>query len=118
MGGTASAASSTVSAGSPATAVSHTVTRAAQSAAHSFRTRSRMESATPVGQAAPRGGAQAGTAEPPPGIPSQTYLDGVPTVGALFFTTGTQAHFCTASVVDSDYYSWPTLFLVAQALQA
>jgi len=118
MGGTASAASSTVSAGSPATAVSHTVTRAARSAAHSFRTRSRMESATPVGQAAPRGGAQAGTAEPPPGIPSQTYLDGVPTVGALFFTTGTQAHFCTASVVDSDYYSWPTLFLVAQALQA
>jgi hypothetical protein len=60
-----------------------------------------MESATPVGQASPRGGAQADTAEPPPGIPSPTYFDGVPTVGALFFTTGTQAHFCTASVVDS-----------------
>ena len=29
------------------------------------------------------------------------YFNGVPTVGALFFTTGTQAHFCTASVVNS-----------------
>ncbi|HEY2519095.1 MAG TPA: trypsin-like serine protease [Streptosporangiaceae bacterium] len=29
------------------------------------------------------------------------YFNGVPTVGALFFTTGTQEHFCTASVVDS-----------------
>jgi hypothetical protein len=101
MGGTASAASSTVSAGSPATAVSHTVTRAAQSAAHSFWTRSRMESATPVGQAAPRGGAQAGTAEPPPGIPSPTYFDGVPTVGRCSSRPGRRPHFCTASVVDS-----------------
>jgi V8-like Glu-specific endopeptidase len=101
MGGTASAATSTVSASSPATAVSHTVTRAAQAAARSFWTRSRMESATPAGQPAPRGGSQASTAEPPPGIPNPTYFDGVPTVGALFFTTGTQAHFCTASVVDS-----------------
>jgi hypothetical protein len=101
MGGTASAATSTASASLPATAVSHTVTRAAQSAAHSFWTRSRMESATPAGQPAPRGGAQAGTAGPPPGIPNPVYFDGVPTVGALFFTTGTQAHFCTASVVDS-----------------
>ena len=43
----------------------------------------------------------AGTPAPPPGIPNPTYFNGVPTVGALFFTTGTQAHFCTASVVDS-----------------
>lgn len=43
----------------------------------------------------------ASTPAPPPGIPNPTYFNGVPTVGALFFTTGTQAHFCTASVVDS-----------------
>jgi V8-like Glu-specific endopeptidase len=41
------------------------------------------------------------TPTPPPGTPNPVYFNGVPTVGALFFTTGTQAHFCTASVVDS-----------------
>ncbi len=98
-GGTA-LASSTAAAGSPATAVTHTVGKAAQAAARSFWTTSRMESATPAGQAAPKG-TQASTAEPPPGIPNPTYFNGVRTVGALFFTTGTHAHFCTASVVDS-----------------
>ena len=29
-------------------------------------------------------------------------FNGVPTVGALFFTTGSGRHYCTASVVDSD----------------
>lgn len=43
----------------------------------------------------------AATPSPPPGTPNPVYFNGVPTVGALFFTTGTQAHFCTASVVDS-----------------
>jgi V8-like Glu-specific endopeptidase len=37
----------------------------------------------------------------PPGTPSPTHFAGVPTVGALFFTTGTKQHFCTASVVIS-----------------
>jgi len=50
-------------------------------------------------QASPEGAAS--TPAPPPGIPNPTYFNGVPTVGALFYTTGTQAHFCTASVVDS-----------------
>jgi hypothetical protein len=29
------------------------------------------------------------------------HFNGVRTVGALFYTTGSKAHFCTASVVDS-----------------
>jgi V8-like Glu-specific endopeptidase len=29
------------------------------------------------------------------------HFNGVPTIGALFFTTGSQVHFCTASVVHS-----------------
>jgi V8-like Glu-specific endopeptidase len=83
--------------GAPATqAVVHPVARAAQASARSFWTAARMKSATPVGSAAP-----ASTPQPPPGIPDPTYFSGVRTVGALFFTTGTQAHFCTASVVDS-----------------
>jgi V8-like Glu-specific endopeptidase len=72
-----------------------------------------MAEAAPAGKARPGGagaspeGASAspeGTspAGPPPGTPNPTYFNGVPTVGALFFTNGTQAHFCTASVVDSD----------------
>ena len=54
--------------------------------------------ASPEGAASPEA---ASTPAPPPGIPNPTSFNGVPTVGALFFTTGTQAHFCTASVVDS-----------------
>lgn len=76
----------------------HAVGPAAQRAASTFWTRSRMTSATPVkeqrGVAVPDG--------PPPGTPSPTHFSGVPTVGALFFTSGTnQTHFCTASVVNS-----------------
>jgi hypothetical protein len=37
----------------------------------------------------------------PPGIPTAVTFGGVPTVGALFYTTGSQRHFCTASVVNS-----------------
>jgi V8-like Glu-specific endopeptidase len=96
--------------GTPATqAVVHPVAKAAQASARSFWTAARMKSATPAGQASPGGtgsrqapqGAAASTPQPPPGIPNPTYFNGVRTVGALFFTTGTQAHFCTASVVDS-----------------
>jgi V8-like Glu-specific endopeptidase len=47
------------------------------------------------------GALAASTPQPPPWTPNPVYLDGVPTVGALFYTTGTKTHFCTASVVDS-----------------
>jgi hypothetical protein len=38
----------------------------------------------------------------PKGTPTAVHFDGVPTVGALFFTTGSAKHFCTASVTDSE----------------
>jgi V8-like Glu-specific endopeptidase len=47
------------------------------------------------------GARAASTPQPPPGTPNPVYFEGVPTVGALFSTTGTKTHFCTASVVDS-----------------
>ena len=100
-GGVARAATGTAPGSEPATAaVRHTVGKGAQNAARAFWTKARMAAATPVGQASAKGG-PASTAKPPPGIPNPTHFNGVPTVGALFFTTGTQAHFCTASVVDS-----------------
>ncbi len=96
-GGTASASTIGAAGGPAATqAVLHPVASPAQAAARGFWTAARMASATPAG---PEGAAS--TPAPPPGIPNPTYFNGVPTVGALFFTTGTQAHFCTASVVDS-----------------
>jgi V8-like Glu-specific endopeptidase len=100
-GGSAGAASTS---GSPdVQAVTHTVGSGAQAAARGFWTAARMKSATPAGQTSSSGAAASpqATPSPPPGTPDPTYFDGVPTVGALFFTTGTQAHFCTASVVDS-----------------
>lgn len=113
--GTAGAATATATAsGSPgAQAVVRTVGTGAQAATRGFWTAARMKSATPAGAASPSGVAASASpqaspaASPSPsptapaGIPSPTYFNGVPTVGALFFTTGTQAHFCTASVVDS-----------------
>lgn len=56
-----------------------------------YWTKARMESA--AGEAAVASGSA--------NIPDPVHFAGVPTVGALFFTTGTQSHFCTASVVDS-----------------
>jgi V8-like Glu-specific endopeptidase len=91
-------AAGTVPAGpGPGGAVVHAVSGPAQRAAGAFWTPSRMAAATPM-PGAPASGAQPG---PPAGIPSPTHFAGVPTVGALFFTTGTQQHFCTASVVRS-----------------
>ena len=100
-GGTAAAATTSSSPG--VQAVTHTVGSGAQAAARGFWTAARMKSATPAGQTGPSGAAASpqATPSPPPGTPDPAYFDGVPTVGALFFTTGTQAHFCTASVVDS-----------------
>jgi V8-like Glu-specific endopeptidase len=37
----------------------------------------------------------------PTGMPTAVKFAGIPTVGTLFYTTGTQKHFCTASVADS-----------------
>ena len=64
------------------------VSAAAQRAAVAFWTPGRMA------QAAAAGG-------PPAGTPTAATFAGIPTVGVLFYTTGTQKHFCTASVTDS-----------------
>ncbi len=81
----------------PVTGVVRSVGSAAQQAARAFWTSSRMAAATPAQR-----GVNAGTAVgPPPGTPTAKQFNGVPTVGALFLTTGTAGHFCTASVVDS-----------------
>ena len=79
----------------PGGAVMRTVSVSGQQAARAYWTPGRMAAATPV-----RGGLAGGPASPS-GIPSPIHFPGVPTVGALFFTTGTQAHFCTASAVRS-----------------
>jgi V8-like Glu-specific endopeptidase len=81
----------------PDRAVVHAVSGPARRAATAFWTPARIAAATPV-PGAPASGDPPG---PPVGIPSATHFAGVPTVGALLFTTGTQPHFCTASVVRS-----------------
>lgn len=102
IGGLAQAASAAPGGAPAAQGVTSAVPAAAQTAARSFWTTARMDSATPLVQAAP-GNTTAATPQPPPGIPNPVYFNGVPTVGALFFTEGsTQVeHFCTASVIDS-----------------
>lgn len=64
-----------------------------QAGTRAYWTKARMESATPIARTSPAAG--------PAAIPNPVHFNGVPTVGALFFTTGSRAHFCTASVVDS-----------------
>jgi V8-like Glu-specific endopeptidase len=98
---TASAAAATGGTAHAATAAStttpsstHIVTAAAQEHTSDYWTKARMESATAPGSTA---AASSSTTT----IPNPVYFDGVPTVGALFFTTGTESHFCTASVVNS-----------------
>lgn len=92
------AAVTTLTAG-PASAGSssatYTYSSGAQHAAASYWSPSAMRAAAGVSPQA------LDSANPPPGIPNPVYFNGVPTVGALFFTTGAQNHFCTASVVDS-----------------
>lgn len=80
----------------PAAGMVHVVSPASRATARAFWNPARMAAATP--QAGKTAGAGA--------VPATTYhspvpFAGVPTVGALFFTTGTQKHFCSASVVDS-----------------
>jgi Trypsin len=82
----------------PAVGIVHIISQSAQQAAREFWTASRMEQA--IARNAIAGGGRA--AGPPPGTPTATSFGGVPTIGALFYTTGSTAHFCTASVVDSN----------------
>jgi V8-like Glu-specific endopeptidase len=87
--------------------VTYAVSAAAQRSALAFWTPRRMAAATAVSRAQP--GATANAASPetpaaliaPKGTPTAAKFPGVPTVGALFFTTGSMEHFCTASVVGS-----------------
>ncbi len=98
----------------PVSGTVHVISRASQDATRAFWTASRMEQATAAdataadataakGTAVQRTTGQGGTrtASPPPGTPTARSFGGVPTIGALFYTTGSGAHFCTASVVDS-----------------
>jgi len=78
--------------------VVHSVAASAQAHAEGYWSKARMESATPVAEgASPARPARA----KPLTIPNPVHFDGLRTVGALFFTTGKQPHFCTASVVGS-----------------
>jgi V8-like Glu-specific endopeptidase len=94
VGGTAGASTD---GSNPETGVVLPVSAAAQRAARAFWTPSRMAAATP----APNEAAASPAVGPPPGTPTARLFNGVPTVGALFFTNGSALHFCTASVVDS-----------------
>jgi V8-like Glu-specific endopeptidase len=92
--GAATATGVASAASTPPASATHSVAAAAQVSAARYWTKARMESATGLG-ASTKNTSKAAA------IPNPVYFNGVPTVGALFFTTGTQAHFCTASVVDS-----------------
>jgi V8-like Glu-specific endopeptidase len=92
---TAGVASASSAGGS---SVTYAYSSAQQSAAASYWTASAMADASGISA----GPAKLDTTTPPASIPNPTYFNGVKTVGALFFTTGTgQDHFCTASVVNS-----------------
>jgi V8-like Glu-specific endopeptidase len=83
----------------PGTDGTSTVGAAAQQATRAFWTPARMAAATPVTNL--KGVMASPAVSPPPGIPTARPFNGVPTVGALFFTNGSSAHYCTASVVGS-----------------
>src|SRR5215470_11355212 len=83
----------------PAIGVTTTVSTAAQQTARAFWTPARMAAATPLVSV---NGIIAGPAvSAPRGTPTARPFNGVPTVGAVFFTTGSSAHYCTASVISS-----------------
>jgi V8-like Glu-specific endopeptidase len=83
--------------GGPAAAVVYRISTAQQRATLAYWTRGRMLAVT--SGVVPR--AAAANVQPPKGIPTAVHFAGVPTTGALFFTTGGKAHYCTASVVNS-----------------
>ena len=78
-------------------AVNQAVSSSAQRATQAFWTPAAMKAATPLAVPEP----YKGTPGPPPRTPHPSKINGVPTVGALFMTTGLKRHFCTASVVNS-----------------
>jgi V8-like Glu-specific endopeptidase len=67
--------------------VSAKISRAAQVATLAYWTPARMAAATPLGSSTPAVKARS--------------FSGLRSVGALFYTTGGKAHFCTASIVNS-----------------
>jgi V8-like Glu-specific endopeptidase len=84
-------------------AATYRVSTAAQHAAVVFWTPARMMAAT-GGPRRPGAGMTPGAVHAPvapKGTPTAVKFNGVPTTGALFYTTGTAGHFCTASVTDS-----------------
>ena len=86
---------------SPASGTVQVISRAAQNASRAFWMASRMKQATATKATTVQGTTgQGGTraAGPPPGTPTATPFGGVPTIGALFYTTRSGKHFCTASV--------------------
>ena len=92
------------SASSPAIGTVYVISRAAQDATRAFWTASRMEQATAAKDTATPAAALQGRTQRPARRPARLRpraFGGVPTIGALFYTTGSGAHFCTASVVDS-----------------
>jgi len=100
----ASGAAVAVSAGAAtrtntAAATTHPVSASAQTSAVRYWTKARMDSATALSSTAKS--AVESKVKPAITIPNPVSFNGVPTVGALFFTTGAKAHFCTASVVNS-----------------
>jgi V8-like Glu-specific endopeptidase len=78
------------------TAAGYRVSAAEQAATSAYWTPQRMAAATPLDSST-----SAQPQDAPPGTPTGTLFDGVPTVGALFSTVGGKGHFCTASVVLS-----------------
>jgi V8-like Glu-specific endopeptidase len=90
---------------SPDAAIAHAVGISARQATFSYWTPARMATATPAGtrsgSSVPASALTASTPKPPPGTPTATHFTGVPTVGALFYTTDTTRHFCTASSINS-----------------
>ena len=82
----ATSATSTTSTTSPGV-VSATIRPAAQAATLAYWTTARMEAATSLGATTPAVTARS--------------FGGLRSVGALFYTTGKKAHFCTASIINS-----------------
>jgi V8-like Glu-specific endopeptidase len=98
-GAAAMAGASAATTTSTSVATTHSVTTSAETSATRYWTKARMDSATALGATAKS--AVESKVTPAVTIPNPVYFNGVPTVGALFFTTGVDDHFCTASVVNS-----------------
>jgi V8-like Glu-specific endopeptidase len=81
----------------PDRGVARVIGRATQQATRAYWTPARMESATPE----QFGRTDVSSSGAPRGTPTATHFNGVPTIGALFYTTGKKTHFCTASVIAS-----------------